>query len=165
MWSTLRLSSLCAGFFLIAVAASGCKRQCESSQNCIRQCRCTNTVTNNSRDCPIAYLCEPDQYCEAAYADMSCDELCKTYDDKSLCGVERCDDNDDCTKNLSCPLADGNGVPTGQTIDCRFTFQCDVTASKSCDGASTIADASQCVLANPAIQNALLTGQPCVVAR
>jgi hypothetical protein len=96
---------------------------------------------------------------------MPCDELCKTYDGNSKCGVERCDDNDDCTKNISCQLANNMGQPTGQTIDCKFLFQCDVTGTQSCAGISSLPDLQLCVIAAPEITNALAVGAPCEVIR
>ena len=125
---------------------AGCHRPCENSLNCERTCSCVNGNTGAALDCTMAYLCDgKDRICEADFDNQTCDEMCNQYAAHDLCGLERCNVDDDCTKNLSCPILDENGQPTATNFDCTLTFACDPD-QHLCPAASTATQDQQCVI-------------------
>lgn len=126
------------------VTAACTQAPCESAQNCVRTVSCLNADTNVRADCSIGYRCEGDTLtCEDAYSTQTDDEFCGEYAGGGVCGVFRCQTDAECRKKLSCPLLDGNGAATGQTLDIELEFICD-QATGTCDPDSTRSDAELC---------------------
>lgn len=116
---------------------SGCRRPCESSDNCKRTCSCLNAQTSSRADCTMAFRCDgAEEVCEPDFDNLSCDQICERYAATATCGFERCAVDEDCLKRLTCPVLDQNGNPTTLTFDCTIPFRCDQDA-ELCEVAST----------------------------
>ncbi len=130
---------------LVALASSSCPRPCEEAANCKRKCECLNDDTDQRVDCQIAFRCEgATETCEDAFSSFSCEDICAEYAANARCGVARCRTDADCTKTLSCPLADNTGTPTGQFRDCTINFACELDQGESCEPASGVDDVTFC---------------------
>ena len=128
---------------IVVLGGGTCKRACETADNCKRTCQCTNAVTDAAFPCTIAFRCNgADQVCEDDFDTLSCTDVCKQYHDN--CGTERCNDDKECTKSLSCPLRDAQGNPTASLYDCTLCFTCDQTQS-ICAPASTASNDQLCL--------------------
>ncbi len=126
-----------------AVSVGGCRRPCNSSENCVRTCDCLNGLTNQRLSCAIGYRCEGDErVCEEAH-DMPCEEQCALYAANQRCGVERCLSDLECQKVISCPLFDQNGQATGAFQDCTLNFRCQ-PEFEACQPRSTALDIDLC---------------------
>lgn len=85
----------------------------------------------------MAFRCDAvDQFCEADFDNLSCDQICEKYAATATCGFERCSVDADCVKRLTCPVLDASGNPTTLSFDCTLSFLCDQTA-ELCEAAST----------------------------
>ena len=129
--------AVAACFLALAMSTAGCKRACETSDNCKRTCSCVNAQTNSRLDCTLAIRCDGKEgVCESDYDGLSCNDMCTQYAAKNECGFERCNANEECTKQLTCPLKDANGNPTASQFDCTLAFACDQD-QHLCEVAST----------------------------
>ena len=140
------MRGLFIAFFAVVVAAcvGACERPCNNSRSCVRTCECLNENTNQQLDCSVGFRCEGDtSTCESLHDTQSCDEICAEYAVRARCGVFRCLEDAECTRNISCPLADANGAPTGRFADCSVQFACEQDFG-SCEPASTLSDADLC---------------------
>ncbi len=134
-------------FIVVAVAAGSCKRPCDTARNCIRTCECVNENTNQQLDCSVGFRCEGDtSTCEDLHDTQSCDDVCNEYAARARCGVFRCLEDAECTRVLSCPLADANGAPNGQFAECTVGFACEQDFG-SCEPASSLSDEVLCAQA------------------
>ena len=140
----LRLAVVLVLACLPLFVVGGCKRPCETEQNCKRTCSCLNTQTNTRDDCTIAYKCDgAELVCEDAYDTQSCDEMCAQYAARALCGTERCASDADCGKIVQCPCLDAQGQPNGLEYQCNIGFTCELDV-EVCEAASTASDLQLC---------------------
>jgi hypothetical protein len=136
---------------LLLLSGGACPRECLDNTQCLRSCDCVNRTTDLRTSCTMGFICTADEVCEGAYQDMSCDEMCGRYQANNQCGRDRCSSNEQCTRFASCSLLNEQGAPTGQVIDCKYEFGCDVQDSETCDPRSTLQDAQLCTLGLPCV--------------
>ena len=144
------------------VVTTSCARPCESSANCQRECDCINAAHNNDRfTCPMEFRCEgATQTCEDAYASMSCNTLCATYGARNSCNLTRCLSDNECLRDVTCPVLDATNQPTGAAFNCQLPFTCDVTIN-ACDAGFSANDAAVCdVCRQQATQSPAPTATP-----
>lgn len=159
----MRIVILLAPLLALGVASgSACKRACETAENCVRTCECVDATTDTRLDCTMGFRCESvDLVCEAAYDELPCEEVCAQYAAVGDCGFQRCNVDADCVRNLTCPVVNAQGQPTGQFFPCTIPFICDQSRGLCASGSELPKD-QQCFL--PDIQGQPLCPQPVGVA-
>ena len=120
----MRLTFLVVTLSLACLA--GCQRPCETADNCKRTCECIDSTTQARLDCTMAFRCETAQLvCEADYEALACDDVCGDYAASGKCGFQRCANNAECAKKITCPVLNDQGQPNGLNFTCDLTFACD----------------------------------------
>ena len=130
--------ALCALPFLGGSSCMG--KPCLDSNDCVRECRCSFTGSNEV--CAIAYQCDYEtEQCETQYNELSCDDICSTYATAGLCGNRLCSSDSNCSRTLDCVYLDTNGAEQYET--CSHTFICDAS-TQLCEQNFTLTDESFC---------------------
>ena len=115
-----------AAAFLAALATAGCQRPCETADNCKRTCDCIDSTTESRLQCTMAFRCESaDLVCESDYDALACVDVCGQYAAIGKCGFQRCSNNAECAKKITCPVLNAEGQPTSLNFTCDLTFACD----------------------------------------
>lgn len=127
---------LLSAFALLWLVALGAclPRPCETATNCQRDCECTQNGVTFS--CPAFFLCV-EGTCEADY-NKSCDEICTDF--LGRCGSQRCDDETDCDRNVTCNVQD---QVTGavSSFNCEKRYLCE---NGLCEEAFNVDDNTLC---------------------
>ncbi len=147
------------GLLVVMLAASGCKRPCQSEKNCKRSCDCIDKTNGGSQKCTLAFLCQApegngEKVCEDDYDALSCDEMCSKFAAAAQCGTSRCEADANCDRKMQCAVVNDAGEPTGLFQNCEIPFVCDAT-NKVCPAAFNRRDAELCATC------CTTPGQPC----
>lgn len=138
----------------------GCKRPCETADNCKRTCECVNANTDTRLDCTMGFRCEQATLeCEDDYDALPCAEVCNEYAAAGKCGFQRCRQDAECVRVATCPILDANGQPTALNFECTLNFTCEVELGL-CSPGSEIPLDQMCLLPNPADPAQRLCQQP-----
>lgn len=111
---------------LAACASAGCRRPCETAENCKRTCECIDSTTESRLQCTVAFRCESAELvCESDHESLACADVCGQYAAIGRCGFQRCANNAECAKKITCPVLNADGQPNGLNFTCDLTFACD----------------------------------------
>lgn len=115
------------GVIAALASSSSCTppKQCEDDSYCVRTCTCTSSATGQSFDCPVQFACGENELCETAYGESSCDDLCQQFAARDLCGSKRCENENDCVREVLCNAYDPNTGQLIETFTCQSIFACD----------------------------------------
>jgi hypothetical protein len=140
---------LVLGLGVVVWSAATCfPRQCDSSANCLKSCRCEDKSRNEIIDCPLFFMCDTEAgVCEDAY-NMSCDEFCSTFAARGACGSKRCDDEDDCVRETTCQAEVSGQEPV--PYSCAIRFTCEENEGGVCSTGYELDDPTFCTEFGPA---------------
>ena len=111
------------GLMLLALSClsgAGCRRQCATSANCVRECDCVDDSQNGRRlACPVTFTCDVKQeLCAPEYDALSCNQICEKFAARDHCGAVLCSKDADCQRSVLCAVKNADGTQ-GQAFDCK----------------------------------------------
>ncbi len=116
-----------ATIVVVGAITPGCRRPCETADNCKRTCDCVDSTTDTKLECTMAFRCDTtSSECETKY-DVACSQVCEEYAAIGKCGFQRCTADAECVRVATCPIRAANGQPTTLNFQCTLNFTCDTT--------------------------------------